>query len=80
MLQRVDDHEKLDTYRRRSTGTWHAYIRMEGVEAIYEAIRQPQDVVVLEPIKRQPYGDTEFVVKDPNDYVLVFSELIRKGV
>ena len=79
MLQRVDDHEKLNTYRRRSTGTWHAYIRMVGVEALYEAVRQGPDVVVLEPIKRQPYGDTEFAVKDPNGYVIVFSELISKS-
>jgi len=76
MLQRVDDHDKLDTYRRRSTGTWHAYIRMEGIVALYEAIRQQPDVILLEPINRQPYGDAEFVVKDPNGYVLVFSELI----
>ncbi len=26
--------------------------------------------------RRQPYGDWEFEIKDPNGYVLVFSELI----
>ena len=32
--------------------------------------------LVLEPIKRQPCGDTEFVVADPDGHVLVSSELI----
>ena len=30
----------------------------------------------LEPLKRQPYGDTEFVIADPEGHVLVFSELV----
>jgi hypothetical protein len=79
MLQRVDDHEKLDSDRRGSTRSWHVYIRMEGVLALYDAVQRQPDVVVLEPIKRQPYGDTEFVVQDPNGYVLIFSELITKS-
>jgi catechol 2,3-dioxygenase-like lactoylglutathione lyase family enzyme len=79
MLQRVDAHETLDTYRRRAGGVWHVYLRMEGVHALYEAVRQEPEVVVLEPLRRQPYGDTEFVVQDPNGYVLVFSELVTEG-
>ena len=27
-------------------------------------------------LRQQPYGDFEFEIKDPNGYVLVFSELI----
>jgi hypothetical protein len=27
------------------------------------------------PLRKQPYGDWEFEVRDPNGYVLVFSEL-----
>ena len=27
------------------------------------------------PLRKQPYGDWEFEVKDPNGCVLVFSEL-----
>jgi alkaline phosphatase D len=34
------------------------------------------EVVLLEPLKRQPYGDTEFVIADPDGHVLVFSELV----
>jgi uncharacterized glyoxalase superfamily protein PhnB len=27
------------------------------------------------PLKKQPYGDWEFEVRDPNGYILVFGEL-----
>ena len=34
-------------------------------------------VEILIPLEKQFYGDWEFEVKDPNGYVLVFSELIE---
>jgi uncharacterized glyoxalase superfamily protein PhnB len=34
-------------------------------------------VEILRPPEKQFYGDWEFEVKDPNGYVLVFSELIE---
>lgn len=80
MLQRVEGQEKLDVYRRRPGGLWHAYIRMEGVEAFYQRVRERPEVALLEPIKRQPYGDTEFVVADPDGHVLVFSELVSDSL
>ena len=55
-------------------GVWDAYIRMEGVNEFYEAIRNKVDIQM--PLRKQPYGDWEFEVKDPNGYILVFSELI----
>jgi uncharacterized glyoxalase superfamily protein PhnB len=54
-------------------GMWDAYVRMEGVKGFYEAVRQHVEVIL--PLKKQRYGDWEFEVKDPNGYVLVFSEL-----
>ncbi len=79
MLQRADDAAELDVYRRRAGGVWHVYVRMEGVQDFYQQVRRQPDVVVLEPLERQPYGDSEFVVKDPDGYVLVFSELLGEG-
>lgn len=74
MLQRLDDYQKPDLYQLRpGLGVWDAYIRMEGVKDFYESVRQK--VAVIMPLKRQGYGDWEFEVKDPNGYVLVFSEL-----
>jgi uncharacterized glyoxalase superfamily protein PhnB len=76
MLQRLEGQQKLEVYRHRPGGVWHAYFRMEGVQALYDQVRARPAAVLLERIKRQPYGDTEFVVADPDGHVLVFSELI----
>lgn len=74
MLQRIEDYEKPDMYRRRSGGVWDAYIRITGVKELYDAVRD--ELTITMPLRQQPYGDWEFEVKDPNGYVLVFSELI----
>ena len=72
MLQRLESYEKPDDYKRRPGGIWDAYIRMQGVKALYEAVRN--DVTIVQPLRQQPYGNWEFEVRDPNGYVLVFSE------
>jgi uncharacterized glyoxalase superfamily protein PhnB len=74
MLQKISGYEKPDLYSTRRGGVWDAYIRMKGVTEFYNEIRDK--VQILMPLKKQPYGDWEFEVKDPNGYVLVFSELI----
>ena len=74
MLQRIQGYEKPDLYSTRRGGVWNAYIRMKGVKEFYNEIRDR--VEILMPLKKQPYGDWEFEVKDLNGYVLVFSELI----
>jgi len=74
MLQRIEGYQKPDLYRLRpGLGVWDAYIRMKGVKEFYELVGQ--QVGVIRPLKKQSYGDWEFEVKDPNGYVLVFSEL-----
>ncbi|HEX2272069.1 MAG TPA: VOC family protein [Pyrinomonadaceae bacterium] len=71
-LQRIDDYEKPDIYNKRSGGVWDAYIRVEGIRDLYESVRtQP---TIVQPLRQQPYGNWEFEVKDPNGYILVFSE------
>ena len=75
MFQRVEDYRKPDLYGSRAGGVWDAYIRMEGVKEFYEAIKDKVEIRM--PMRKQPYGDWEFEVKDPNGYVLVFSELIE---
>ena len=71
-LQRIDGYEKPDLYRLRSGGVWDAYIHVEGVRNLYESVRE--EATIVQPLRRQPYGNWEFEVKDPNGYVLVFSE------
>jgi uncharacterized glyoxalase superfamily protein PhnB len=74
MFQLIKNYEKPDLYRLRSGGVWEAYIRMDGVKELYEAIKDRVDIKMA--LRRQPYGDWEFEVKDPNGYILIFSELI----
>ena len=73
MLQRFEHYQKPDDYNGRPGGVWNAYIRTSGVKDLFEAIRD--EVTIVQPLRQQPYGAWEFEVKDPNGYVLVFSEI-----
>ena len=48
------------------------FITMQGVEDYHRRVKDSAHVLV-EPHKT-PYGATEFVVEDPNGYVLYFAE------
>lgn len=70
MLLALDGYQKPDLRARRPSGLWDAYIRVDGVDALYRTIEgQP---FLQMPLTHQPYGDWEFEVRDPNGYVLVF--------
>ena len=73
MLQRLENYQKPEEYDRRSGGVWNAYIRTSGVKELYDAIKD--EVTIIQPLRQQPYGAWEFEVRDPNGYVLVFSEI-----
>ena len=75
MFQQIDGYQKPDLYRQRSGGVWDVYIRMEGVKELYEKLKDKVEIKM--PLRRQSYGDWEFEVRDPNGYILVFSELIE---
>jgi uncharacterized glyoxalase superfamily protein PhnB len=66
MLLRQEGYQKPD----RPEGAWDAYIRMQGVAALYRLV-EGRDFIRT-PLKKQPYGDWEFEVLDPNGYLLVF--------
>ena len=75
MFQRIEGYQKPDLYHLRGAGVWDAYLRMEGVKEFYEGVKN--EIEIIRPLRKQAYGDWEFEVKDPNGYVLVFSELIE---
>jgi uncharacterized glyoxalase superfamily protein PhnB len=75
MFQRLEGYEKPDLHRLREGGVWDAYIRMEGVKEFYAAIKDRVEIKMS--LRNQPYGDSEFEVKDPSGYILVFSESIE---
>jgi len=70
MLLSLAGYEKPDLSARRPEGLWDAYVRTRGLHALYDAVRG--EAFVQTPLKKQPYGDWEFEVRDPNGYVLVF--------
>lgn len=72
MLQRIEGYEKPDLYNLRSGGVWDAYFRVEGVKDLFESVRE--EATIVQPLRKQPYGNWEFEVKDPNGYILVFSQ------
>lgn len=71
MLLRLAGYEKPDLTAHRPEGLWDVYVRMQGVHSFYESL-QGQTFIKM-PLKKQPYGDWEFEVRDPNGYILVFS-------
>ena len=75
-LQQLSGHEKPDLYKKREGGVWHVYVQMEGVREFFDAVSKLGDVTMVERLKRQPYGQIEFAIKDPNGYVLVFAQRV----
>lgn len=76
MLQRLEGYEKPDLYRLRpGLGVWDTYIRMSGIKEFYDSVRERVEIV--SPLVPRFYQHWEFEVKDPNGYVLVFSEPIE---
>ena len=70
MLLSLEGYRKPDLRRLRPDGLWDAYLRTDGVRALYETLQGRAFVQM--PLTHQPYGDWEFEVRDPDGYVLVF--------
>jgi len=75
MLLRLEGYRKPDLSAQRPEGLWDVYIRIAGVVELYERLRDRPFVRM--PLVKQGYGDTEFEVRDPNGYVLVFGEIVE---
>ena len=70
MLLALPDYQKPDLRDLRPNGLWDAYIRVDGVYALYGTMEgQP---FIQMPLTHQSYGDWEFEVRDPNGYIVVF--------
>ena len=68
MLLSMNGYHKPEI--QRDGGAWDAYIRIDGVNELYETLKEQPFINM--PLEQQPYGDWEFEVRDPNGYVLVF--------
>ena len=70
MLLSLEGYQKPDLRHLRPEGLWDAYLRVDGVRALYEALQGRP--FILTPLTHRRYGDWEFEVRDPNGSVLVF--------
>ena len=74
MLQGLDGYRKPDVYRARAGGIWNVYVRTKNVGRLYDELKRHPEVTIQHELHRQPYGQLEFEVRDPNGYILVFAE------
>jgi hypothetical protein len=70
MLMRQEGYVKPVVIR--PAGLWDAYIRMQNIKEFYETVRR--EIPIQRELVKQPYGNVEFDVRDPNGYVLTFGE------
>jgi uncharacterized glyoxalase superfamily protein PhnB len=70
MLQGLPGYRKSDVYEQRDGGVWNVYVRMNGVRQLFESVKH--ESFVRQQLCKQPYGDWEFEIVDPNGYVIVF--------
>jgi len=73
-LQQLDGYQKPELYDKRDGGVWSVYLHVQGVRELFHALSQLSEVTILETLCHKGYGQTEFVIKDPNGYTLVFAE------
>jgi catechol 2,3-dioxygenase-like lactoylglutathione lyase family enzyme len=71
MFLRLPGYAKPDLRAQRPEGLWDAYIRMSGVEAYYDSLKDAP--CIHSPLVQRSYGDREFEVRDPDGYIMVFS-------
>jgi predicted enzyme related to lactoylglutathione lyase len=58
-------------------GSFTIYIRVTGVDAIWE--RVSARAKIAEAINTKPYGMREFAIEDPDGYLITVSEEMNKG-
>ena len=73
-LQQLDGYRRPDLYDERAGGVWSVYLQTNGVRPLFEKLSRLPGVTILETLTHQDYGQTEFVIRDPNGYALVFAQ------
>src|SRR3982751_422360 len=69
MFQWAPQYENPDRQSYRpGGGVWDAYLWLSGIDELYAAINDRAHII--EPPYQQPYGRREFIIRDPNGYVL----------
>lgn len=77
MLQRTDSFtQELPQFIGQNTGgTFTLYISMKDVEGFYNKIKD--NVNIVKDIYKTFYGANEFIIKDLNNYIIYFGEMME---
>jgi uncharacterized glyoxalase superfamily protein PhnB len=78
-LQQLAGYRKPDLYGDRDGGVWDVYVHVDDVRGLFAEV-SGGGVPIVYPLTRQPYGQDEFAVRDPNGYVLVFAQAVQKEI
>jgi len=50
----------------------HFYIIVENIEEVYQKLKS--SVSIIDKLEKKPWGNTEFAIKDPDGYLISFSD------
>jgi lactoylglutathione lyase len=53
-------------------GTLTLYIDVQGIKSLYDTLKST--VPIVNPLEKKFYGVTEFVIQDPDGYLITFGE------
>ena len=50
----------------------HFYIIVDNIEEVYQKLKSR--VYIIDKLEKKPWGNTEFAIKDPDGYLISFSD------
>lgn len=59
---------------RNNLGKWDAYYWVTNIQALFEEFKKNGATFLYEIEEKHYYGNLEFAVKDPDDYILAFAQ------
>ena len=68
------DHEPGEEHSHEPAMTGSLYIYVDDVMALHADVKNRVDV--MHGPSDEPHGNREFVVRDPNGYVLIFGQVL----
>ena len=50
----------------------HFYIIVDNIEEVFQKLKSR--VIIIDKLEKKPWGNTEFAIKDPDGYLISFSD------
>ncbi|MEM7368938.1 MAG: glyoxalase superfamily protein [Bacteroidota bacterium] len=70
MLSRMDDHARIQPRK----DIWDVYFWVRDAKELYEVFVENGAKVWQEPVVKEQYGNLEFILEDPDGYLLGFAQ------